>query len=106
LLMFPGTALDVLWRIKPSAQDELNALSPLALPLMLVVGMACGAAAIGLAKCAEWGRRIALLVLLVNLIGDCSNALLRSDWRTLIGLPIGGLMMTYLMTRRVRGCFG
>ena len=66
---------------------------------MAVVGVACGLSAIGLAKNAEWGRRLAIGVLSVNLIGDSLNALFRHDARTLIGLPIGGLMILYLMKR-------
>jgi len=65
-----------------------------------VVGVACGLSAIGLARNAEWGRRLAIGVLTVNLIGDSLNALLRHDPRTLIGLPIAGLMIWYLLTRR------
>ena len=67
---------------------------------MAVVGVACGLSAIGLAKNAEWGRRLAIGVLTVNLIGDSLNALLRHDPRTLIGLPIGGLMIWYLVKKR------
>ncbi len=67
---------------------------------MAVVGVACGLSAIGLARNAEWGRRLAIGVLTVNLIGDSLNALLRHDPRTLIGLPIAGLMIWYLLTRR------
>jgi hypothetical protein len=106
LLLFPGTALDAAWRLKPSAQTELTSVRSITIPLMLVVGAACVAAAVGLSKCAEWGRRVAIAVLAVNLIGDCSNAVLRADWRTLLGLPIGALMILYLMSRRVRRCFG
>ena len=65
--------------------------------LMAVVGAACGLAAFGLARNAEWGRRLAIGVLAVNLVGDSLNALLRHDPRTLIGLPIGGLMILYLV---------
>jgi len=36
------------------------------------------------------------------MIGDCANAVFRSDWRTLIGLPIGTLMIYYLMRASTR----
>jgi len=65
---------------------------------MAVIGAACGLSAIGLAKNAEWGRRLAIGVLVVNLIGDSLNAFVRHDLRTLIGLPIGGLMIWYLFS--------
>jgi len=41
-------------------------------------------------------------ILIVNLIGDSLNALLRHDRRTLIGLPIGGAMIAYLLSVRRR----
>lgn len=100
LLLFPGTPLDVAWSVKPAARSELSALGAFTIPLMTVVGAACAAAAIGLTRSAEWGRRIAIGILSVNLLGDVTNAMIRSDWRTLIGLPIGGLMILYLMRCR------
>jgi len=66
------------------------------------VGAACGLAAIGLARNTEWGRRLAIGVLTVNLIGDSLNAWLRHDLKTLIGLPIGGLMIVYLLSKKFR----
>jgi hypothetical protein len=45
----------------------------------------------------RWGRRLAIGVLTVNLIGDSFNALFMRDAKTLIGLPIGGLMIFYLV---------
>ena len=69
--------------------------------VMAVVGVACGSAAIGLGRDAEWGRRLAIGILSANLVGDSVNALLRHDPKTLIGLPIGGLMIWYLVKKRV-----
>lgn len=100
LLVFPGTPVDAVWRVKPSARGELAHFGGLAVPVMALVGAACAAAAIGLAQGAGWGRRIAIVVLSVNVAGDLANAVLRSDWRTLIGLPIGGLMILYLVRSR------
>ena len=70
---------------------------------MAVVGVACGLSAIGLARNAEWGRRLAIGILVVNLIGDSLTAFLRDDPRTLIGLPIGGLMIWYLVLKKPQG---
>jgi hypothetical protein len=102
-LAFPGGFLEPIWRLKPKARVEFQQLGNWSVALMAVVGAACGLAAIGLARSAEWGRRLAIGVLTVNLIGDSLNALLRHDPRTLIGLPIGGLMIWYLIRKRRRG---
>ena len=99
-LAFPGGLLEPIWRLRPEARVEFQKIGSWSVALMAVVGVACGFSAIGLAKNAEWGRRLAIGVLTVNLVGDSLNALLRHDLRTLIGLPIGGLMIWYLLKKR------
>jgi hypothetical protein len=104
-LIFPGAWSEAMWRLKPDAQQDFTRLGALAIPLMIVVAMACAAAAAGLWTRHRWGYRVAIAVLSVNLLGDLLNAVLRGDWRTLIGLPIGGAMLTYLLSRRIREWF-
>jgi hypothetical protein len=101
-LAFPGGFLEPIWRLKPSARVEFQELGHWSIGLMALVGTACGLAALGLAKNREWGRRFGIGILVVTLIGDSLNALLRHDPRTLIGLPIGGLMIWYLVKQRRR----
>ena len=48
LLLFPGTALDSLWRFNPDAHSASSSIGPAALLLMLVVGTGCGFLAVGL----------------------------------------------------------
>ena len=100
-LAFPGSLLESIWRLKPEAQTQFQEMgSGASIALMTLVGAACGLAAIGLARNAEWGRRLAIGVLAVNLIGDSLNAWLRHDPKKLIGLPIGGIMIVYLVKKR------
>ena len=98
-LAFPGGFLDPIWRLKPEARVEFQRIGAWSVALMAVVGTACGLAAVGLARSAEWGRRLAIGVLTVNLVGDSLTALFRHDPRTLIGLPIGGLLIWYLVKK-------
>jgi hypothetical protein len=96
-LLKPGGELDVLWRLNPKAQLVFQQIgTPLSVLLMLMVGTACAWAAVGLARQKKWGRRLAIGILAVNLVGDSVSAIVRHDPRTLIGLPIGGAMMAYL----------
>ena len=100
-LASPRGSLDSIWRLKPEAHTQFQQIgSGASIALMTLVGAACGLAAIGLARNAEWGRRLAIGVLAVNLIGDSLNAWLRHDPKTLIGLPIGGIMIVYLLTKK------
>ncbi|MEP7015970.1 MAG: hypothetical protein ABI925_11060 [Verrucomicrobiota bacterium] len=96
-LAFPGSFLEPIWRLKPEALVQFQQLGRASIALMAVVGAACGLAAVGLSRKAEWGRRLAIGILTVNLVGDSLNALLRHDPKTLIGLPIGGLMIWFLV---------
>lgn len=96
LLLFPGTALDSLWRINPDAHAAFQSIGNWSIAIMLVVGTACLFAAIGLWRGAAWGSQVAIVILVVNMIGDLSNALLNYDFRTLIGLPIAAAMIVYL----------
>jgi hypothetical protein len=96
LLLFPGGALDSLWRLNPEAHAAFQRIGGLLILLMVIVGVACALAAIGLARNANWGRWLGILILAANLVGDLTNAFVRHDLRTLIGVPIAGAMILYL----------
>ena len=99
LLLFPGTVLDPVWRLNPEAREAFRSMGIWAAVLMAAVCAACALAARGLWIVAPWGRWLALGILSVNLIGDLANAIFRGDLRTLIGLPIGGALIVYLLRR-------
>jgi hypothetical protein len=95
LLVFPGTALDLLWRLNPDAHQAFRSFGVWSIILMLIVGISCGVAAVGLAKGTIWGVRLAILILCVNVVGDLVNTF-RGDNRALIGVPIAGALILYL----------
>jgi uncharacterized membrane protein (DUF2068 family) len=108
LLLFPGGALDSLWRLNPEAHAAFQWIGRLSILLMAIVGVACAFAAVGLARNAKWGRWLGILILATNLVGDLTNACVRHDFRTLIGVPIAAAMIFYLarfgsqMTKKAR----
>ena len=104
-LLFPGSVLEPMWRLNPDAHAAFRSLGRWSIVLMLIVGTACASAAIGLAGRKRWGWQVAIAVLAVNLLGDTINAIARHDFRTLIGIPIGGALILYLMSKRVRKFF-
>ena len=100
-LVFPGSFLESIWRLNTEARVQFFEIGRgVSIALMATVGFACGLAAIGLARNAEWGPKLAIAVLTLNVIGDSLNAWLRHDPKTLIGLPIGGLVIWYLLKVR------
>jgi hypothetical protein len=100
LLMFRGVRFDVAWRLNPHAHETLSALGWRAPLLMGATSLACATATLGLWRCARWGLWIAIVILAINLIGDAGNAFFTGDLRALIGLPVAGLMIWYLVSRR------
>ena len=97
LLLFPGSALDSLWRLNPDAQAAFQSFGSWSFVLMLIVGTACLFAAVGLWRGTVSGTRLALTILSLNMIGDLANTLLRHDYRALIGLPVGVAMILFLV---------
>jgi hypothetical protein len=100
MLLFPGSAVEPLWRLNPHAHEGFAAMGAWAVLLMGTVCAACATAALGLWRGARWGYWIALGILSVNLAGDAANVFIARDWRTLVGLPIGGAMIAYLVSKR------
>ena len=104
-LLLPGGVLEPMWRLNPDAHRALTQLGAWGMLLMAAVAIACALAAIGLWIQAQWGRRLAVAILAINLLGDVMNAVTRGDLRTLIGVPIGGAMIFYLRRARTRAQF-
>ena len=100
MLLMPGSVLEPLWRLNSHARDDFAAMRLWGVLLMALVCVACGVAALGLRRCKRWGDWMALSILTINLAGDTGNAVIAHDWRTLIGLPIGGAMVLYLVKKR------
>jgi hypothetical protein len=101
-LLLPGGSIDSVWRFNPQGHVGLLRLGAWGLVLMAVVSLACALAARGIWIRARWGRPLALGILAVNLVGDLTNALVRGDRRTLIGVPISGALIAYLMSARIK----
>lgn len=94
-LAFPGDPLESMWRINPEGRAGLGSLGMSGVALMAVVSAACFLTAAGLWCGKEWGRRLAIAILVVNTIADVSNGVLAGDLRTLVGVPVAGTMLYY-----------
>jgi hypothetical protein len=104
-LLFPGSALEPMWRLNPRAREAFSSMGPWAIVLMAVVCSACLSASLGLWRGKPWGYVIAVALLLVSLVGDLANAVLGIEPRAWVGVPIAALLLASLTTRRVRAFF-
>lgn len=104
-LAFAGGPLEVVWSINPEARVAFAQMGLWAVALMATVCLACAISAVGLWKLWLSGYLLAIGVLTVNLIGDTVAAILKSDPTTLVGVPVGALLIFYLCRPRVRALF-
>lgn len=100
LLLFPGSITETTSRAGAQAHEGFSGMGPWTLPLTTLICLACIAAAVSLWRLAPWGLWTAIVILGVNLIGDTISMFSSHDWRTLIGLPIFGFMIWYLLHQR------
>ena len=87
-LLRPNSFLEPMWRLNPRAHENLSSLGFWAVALLSSVSLFCAAAAIGLWQESRWGYRIAIGLMMVNLIGDVTNVVLGIEPRAIAGVPI------------------
>ena len=90
-----------MWRLNPRAHENLSSLGLWAVALLGAVSLFCAAAAIGLWQESRWGYRIAIGLMVVNLIGDVTNVVLGIEPRAILGVPIAAGILIYLIRKRV-----
>jgi hypothetical protein len=104
-LTFPGGFLDVAWRVNPRAYEGFTRIGGWSVVLMSAVCVACLLTAIGLWRRFEWGYWLALVMLIVNLVGDAINVIAGEDRRAIVGIPIALILLLYLTRRNAREHF-
>jgi hypothetical protein len=105
-LRWPGGPLEPMWRINPRAREEFAALGIWSPILLGVLSIVCLIAAVGLWRRTRTGYRLIVAGLILNLIGDVSNIIVRRQLATAFGIPVVAAILAYLMTRNVREYFG
>lgn len=104
-LTFPGSFLEPMWRLNPNARAGFSRLGSAAIVLMIAVCIACISTTIGLWLGRRWGYWLAVVMLVVNLCGDVINVITGTEPRAIIGIPIVGLILAYLLRKRTRSHF-
>ena len=104
-LMFPGSFLDVAWRVNPRAYEGFTRIGGRSVVLMSAVFVACLLTTIGLWRRFAWGYWLALVMLIGNLTGDAINVIAGSERRAIVGIPIALILLLFLMRKNTREYF-
>jgi hypothetical protein len=100
-LLRPNSFLESMWRLNPRAHKNLLSLGLWAVVLLSSVSLLCAGAAIGLWKQSRWGYRIAIGLMVVELIGSLTNVVLGTEPRAIVGVPIAAAILIYLIGKKL-----
>jgi hypothetical protein len=104
-LTWPGTALDRIWVLNPTAHIQLASLNPRVGLAFLFLAMLLAAAGVGWFQRKRWGWRLSVCIIGIQVLGDLLN-LVRGDYlRGATGVVIAGALLIYLCRRRVKTLF-
>ena len=104
-LLLPGTPLDRVWTLNPTAHKQLSPLGSKVGILFLLLAVVLVVSGIGWFQRRPWGWKFAVAIIATQIIGDIIN-LLRGDWlRGGTGVIIAGALFFYLLRPRVRAAF-
>jgi hypothetical protein len=101
-LIFPGSFLEPIWDLNPHARAGFSRVGPWAIVLMISVCIACLFTTIGLWLGRRWGYWLAVVMLVVNLCGAVINVITGTEPRAIIGIPIVGVILAYLLRKRTK----
>jgi len=104
-LTWPGTVLDRLWVLNPTAHKQLASLAKPAGILFLLLAAVLAMAGTGWFKHRLWGWRLAVAVIAVQVLGDLVSFFRGDYWRGGVGLSIASALLFYLLRPAVRAVF-
>jgi hypothetical protein len=104
-LTWPGTSLDRLWDLNPTAHKQLATLAKPAGILFLLLAAVLALAGVGWFKHRLWGWRLAAAVIATQVLGDLVNFVRGDYWRGGVGFSIAAALLFYLLRRAVRAVF-
>jgi hypothetical protein len=104
-LIWQGSALDRIWALNATAHKQLAPLGRNVGVLFLLLSAALASAGAGWFKRRLWAWKLAVGVLLIQVLGDLVNILMGDLLRGGIGLILAGVLLLYILRPEVRTLF-
>jgi hypothetical protein len=104
-LLWPGTRLDLIWRLNMRAYRELAPLGrAIGLPFLLL-GVTLGSAGVGWFRRRKWAWWLAVAVIATQVAGNLANIVLGRVVEVAVGGTIAAALLFYLLRAAVRESF-
>ena len=104
-LTWPGTFLDRLWVLNPTAHKQLATLAKPAGILFLLLAAVLAMAGTGWFKHRLWGWRLAVVLIATQALGDLINVFRGDYLRGSVGFSVATALLFYLLRPVVRTVF-
>lgn len=104
-LVWRGSPLDGIWSLNPTAFQQLIPLGTKVGILFLLLSAALAIAGVGWFKHRLWGWRLAVGIILIQILGDLVNSLRGDFLRGAIGLIFASALLFYILRPQVRSRF-
>jgi hypothetical protein len=104
-LLWPGSKLEVIWKLYPARRSLLMPYGMWLGPSFLMLAIVMVYASIGCFRGRIWGWRLAVAIFLVNGLSDVAQIFMGHFLEGGIGVAAAGVILFYLSRPHVRGAF-
>jgi hypothetical protein len=104
-LLWRGTVLDRMWVVNPRAYNHLSSYGKaIGIPFLLL-GITLAFSGAGWLKRRVWGWRLAIVIIVTQVLANFVTALMGRVTKGLVGVIISGALFIYLLHPRVKSAF-
>jgi hypothetical protein len=104
-LLFPGSAMEMIWRTYPARRALLMPYREWLGPGFLALAAAMMLASVGCFRRRQWGWRLAVAIFAITGISDAGQIFLGHTAEGAIGVVVAGAILFYLSRASVRNAF-
>jgi hypothetical protein len=104
-LIWPDTAFDVIWLLRPDHQAMLWPYRHIVGPLFLLFTIPAALASFGFFRLRPWARELAIAIFAANAAGDLLQMTRGHTWEGAFVATLAGLLLVFLTSPGVRNAF-